>query len=118
MRGRTGTGVKWPVSGKAYQYYKEYEQISPFELTERLLELAHGHERTSTRALLDAGRGNPNWVCATPREAFFALGQFALTECRRIWNDADLAGKPRRGGIAQRCGIRKGSRRGAGDGAA
>ena len=28
--------------------------------------------------VLDAGRGNPNWVATTPRAAFFLLGQFAL----------------------------------------
>ncbi|MCL6516036.1 MAG: aspartate 4-decarboxylase [Alicyclobacillus sp.] len=76
--------------------------ISPFELKNRLLELAQGHQKKSTRVLLDAGRGNPNWVAATPREAFFALGQFAMTECRRVWDEGDLAGKPRRGGMGER----------------
>ncbi len=33
--------------------------------------------------MLNAGRGNPNWIATTPREAFFLLGQFALEECRR-----------------------------------
>jgi aspartate 4-decarboxylase len=52
--------------------------------------------------MLDAGRGNPNWIAAEPREAFFALGQFAVSESRRIWNENDLAGMPSRKGIAER----------------
>jgi hypothetical protein len=33
---------------------------------------------------LNAGRGNPNWVATEPREAFFLLGQFAITESKRV----------------------------------
>lgn len=82
--------------------YTEIAELSPFELKSRLADLARGHERTSTRALLDAGRGNPNWISVTPRDAFFVLGQFAMSECRRTWSEGDLAGKPRRGGIGER----------------
>ena len=71
-----------------------YEGISPFELKNKLIDLAQEHEKKSTRAMLDAGRGNPNWLAAAPREAFFALGQFAVQECRLVWNERDLAGKP------------------------
>ncbi|GGM41088.1 aminotransferase [Paraliobacillus quinghaiensis] len=77
------------------------EKISPFELKDKLIDLATGQKRM-TRAMLDAGRGNPNWIAATPREAFFALGQFAVTESRSVWNDGDLAGMPSRVGIAER----------------
>ncbi|MGV3487578.1 MAG: aspartate 4-decarboxylase [Tuberibacillus sp.] len=75
--------------------------ISPFELKDKLIDLAKGKKRI-TRTLLDAGRGNPNWIAATPREAYFALGQFAVSESRRVWNDNDLAGMPSRVGIAER----------------
>lgn len=75
--------------------------ISPFELKNKLIDLAKGKKRI-TRTMLDAGRGNPNWIAATPREAFFALGQFAITESRRVWNENDLAGMPSRKGIAER----------------
>jgi aspartate 4-decarboxylase len=77
------------------------EQISPFEIRNKLIDLAKGKKRI-TRTMLDAGRGNPNWIAATPREAFFALGQFAVTESRRVWNENDLAGMPSRIGIAER----------------
>ncbi|MBX5436222.1 MAG: aspartate 4-decarboxylase [Alicyclobacillaceae bacterium] len=77
-------------------------ELSPFELKDQLIQLARGRDRKSVKAMLDAGRGNPNWVAAAPREAFFALGRFALAECRRTWDDGDLAGKPRMDGIARR----------------
>ncbi|MEN2768032.1 aspartate 4-decarboxylase [Ornithinibacillus xuwenensis] len=79
----------------------QLDRISPFELKDKLIDLAKGKMRI-TRTMLDAGRGNPNWIAASPREAFFALGQFAITESRRVWDEGDLAGMPSRVGIADR----------------
>jgi aspartate 4-decarboxylase len=76
-----------------------YGKISPFELKDRLISLAKENEAYS---LLDAGRGNPNWTAATPREAFFLFGLFAVEETRRVWKDKDLAGMPEKAGIAER----------------
>lgn len=80
---------------------RQLEKISPFELKDKLIDLAKGKMRI-TRTMLDAGRGNPNWIAATPREAFFALGQFAVSESRRVWNEGDLAGMPSHIGISER----------------
>lgn len=79
-----------------------YGKISPFEFKNKLISLAEGQRKKSAHTLLDAGRGNPNWTAATPREAFFTFGLFAVEETRRIWNDGDLAGMPKRDGIAKR----------------
>jgi len=79
-----------------------YGKISPFEFKDKLINLANGQREKSAHTLLDAGRGNPNWTSATPREAFFNFGLFAVEETRRIWNDGDLAGMPRKEGIAER----------------
>jgi aspartate 4-decarboxylase len=79
-----------------------YGKISPFELKNKLISLAGGQKEDSAHTLLDAGRGNPNWTAATPREAFFTLGQFAVEETRRVWNQNDLAGMPEKKGIAER----------------
>ncbi|NSA17774.1 aspartate 4-decarboxylase [Clostridium saccharobutylicum] len=79
-----------------------YGKISPFEFKDKLIKLAEGQRVKSAHTLLDAGRGNPNWTAATPREAFFAFGIFAVEETRRTWNDGDLAGMPRKDGIAER----------------
>ena len=79
-----------------------YGQISPFEFKNKLIELATISNRKSTRTLLDAGRGNPNWVAATPREAFFTFGQFAITESRFSWDNGDLTGIPKKTGVYDR----------------
>ena len=79
-----------------------YGQISPFEFKNKLIELATISNRKSTRTLLDAGRGNPNWVAATPREAFFTFGHFAITESRFSWDNGDLTGIPKKSGVYNR----------------
>ena len=79
-----------------------YGKISPFEFKNKLIELATLSNRKSTRTLLDAGRGNPNWIASTPREAFFTFGQFAITESRYTWDDGDLTGMPKKTGIYKR----------------
>jgi len=47
-------------------------------------------ERDQTAMFLNAGRGNPNWICTTPRDAFGALLRFGLEESRRDLNLPDL----------------------------
>lgn len=58
--------------------------LSPFELKNRLIDLAEDSAKASARVYLNAGRGNPNWVARTPRSAFFLLGEFAMTESTRV----------------------------------
>ncbi|MGL5823130.1 MAG: aspartate 4-decarboxylase [Sarcina sp.] len=79
-----------------------YGKVSPFEFKDELINLATRKEKKSTRALLDAGRGNPNWISTTPREAFFTLGLFAITESKRVWDEKDLGGMPSKLGIYAR----------------
>lgn len=84
-------------------FEKEMEKVSPFELKDRLIELADESIKKATKSLLNAGRGNPNWVVTTPREAFFLLGKFGIDECRLDWQNEDiLAGMPQKKGIAAR----------------
>lgn len=88
------------------EYEKKMSEISPFELKNILIELADESARKSTHIMLNAGRGNPNWIATTPREAFFLLGQFGLEECRRETTLEDgmvgLAGIPHKQSIAYR----------------
>lgn len=82
---------------------KKLEQLSPFELKNTLISLAQDKSRKNSSLMLNAGRGNPNWIATTPREAFFTLGLFGLQECRRIADLAGgLAGIPEKKGIAKR----------------
>jgi aspartate 4-decarboxylase len=82
----------------------DLHQLSPFELKDVLIRLAKDDRQNKgpTRQLLNAGRGNPNWVATTPREAFFLLGQFALEESKRIWDAPGLGGMPTAAGIGGR----------------
>ncbi|MGL6107281.1 aspartate 4-decarboxylase [Romboutsia sp.] len=86
--------------------YKElkmmYGKISPFEFKDKLIDLAQYHSSKNNTSILDAGRGNPNWTAATPREAFFTFGQFAVNETRLNWDLGDLAGMPQKDGIKDR----------------
>lgn len=79
-----------------------YGNISPFEFKDKLIDLAKYNSNINNIPLLDAGRGNPNWTAATPREAFFTFGQFAVNETRLNWNLGDLAGMPNKENIADR----------------
>ena len=82
---------------------KKMENISPFELKNRLIDMADESLKKTARTLLNAGRGNPNWIATTPREAFFLLGQFGLEECRRVMDMPEgIAGVPEKKGIASR----------------
>jgi aspartate 4-decarboxylase len=81
---------------------RELAELSPFECKARLLRIATASARARGAQLLDAGRGNPNWVATTPRAAFFLLGEFALGESRRVWEEPDLGGMPAQQGIAAR----------------
>lgn len=82
---------------------KKMESISPFELKNRLIDMADESLKKTAHTMLNAGRGNPNWIATTPREAFFLLGQFGLEECRRVMDLPEgIAGIPERKGIASR----------------
>jgi aspartate 4-decarboxylase len=81
---------------------RKLSQLSPFELKDSLISLASENAKVSTAQLLNAGRGNPNWIATDPRKAFFTLGDFALTESTRVWSDKGLGGKPDKAGIADR----------------
>ena len=80
-----------------------FEKLSPFEIKDELIKLAKKTSRTTQSAFLNAGRGNPNWIATTPREGFFLLGQFAVTESKRVMeHPAGLGGMPKAHGIAGR----------------
>ena len=84
-------------------YAKKMETISPFELKNKLIEMADESIKKIAHTMLNAGRGNPNWIATEPREAFFLLGQFGLCECRRVFSSEEgIAGIPQKTGIAAR----------------
>lgn len=84
-------------------YAKKMETISPFELKNKLIDMADESIKKIAHTMLNAGRGNPNWIATEPREAFFLLGQFGLCECRHAFSlEEGIAGIPQKAGIAAR----------------
>ncbi|WP_027133914.1 bifunctional aspartate transaminase/aspartate 4-decarboxylase [Geminicoccus roseus] len=82
---------------------RDFEALSLFEIKDELIRLAAGTSAKAASTFLNAGRGNPNWLSTTPREAFFLLGQFAIGESRRVLDLPEgLGGLPARKGIARR----------------
>src|SRR6478736_6000167 len=83
---------------------RRYSGLSPFQLKDELIRWARQFAtgEAATHKFLDAGRGNPNWISTTPRESFFLLGQFALEESKRVWDEPDLGGMPQMAGCADR----------------
>ena len=82
---------------------RNFESLSPFEIKDELIKLAKKTSRTTQSAFLNAGRGNPNWIATTPREGYFLLGQFAITESKRVMeHPAGIGGMPQARGIASR----------------
>jgi aspartate 4-decarboxylase len=76
-----------------------YAGLSPFELKNALIELA---KHRGERLMLNAGRGNPNWVALEPRAASLRLAEFALDEARAAGHGADPGGLPKKKGVAAR----------------
>ena len=85
-----------------FETLQQYDQLSPFEIKDKLISLAGATAKKSASAMLNAGRGNPNWIATTPREAFFALGYFALTESKRELDLPGVGGMPPKAGCAAR----------------
>ena len=82
---------------------RKFEALSPFEIKDELISLAKSTSKTTQSAFLNAGRGNPNWIATAPREGFFLLGQFAITESKRVMDlPAGVGGMPQANGIAGR----------------
>ncbi len=83
--------------------YKSIEGLSPFEIKDQLIQLAKREGQKASHAFLNAGRGNPNWIATRAREAFFLLGQFAVSEAKTVFeHPAGLAGMPPARGVKRR----------------
>lgn len=81
--------------------YENYASLSPFELKDALIELASGKP---DRIMLNAGRGNPNFLATLPRRAFWRLGLFATEEAELSYSylPHGIGGIPRIEGIEAR----------------
>lgn len=81
----------------------ELSKLSPFELKGRIIATADEKVKNAAYTLLNAGRGNPNWLAIESRKAFFALGQFAVEESERDFSMPEgISGVPQKEGISVR----------------
>lgn len=78
----------------------EMKKLGPFEFSEFLIKVAAKNK--AGRAVLDAGRGNPNWINTTARRAFSSLLEFAIEESERTLKLSGLAGWIKKDGIYDR----------------
>jgi len=89
-------------SGKA----EKLAALSPFELKDELIKAAGGGavERAANLAMLNAGRGNPNFLATIPRHGFWQLGLFAMRESERsfAYMPEGVGGFPKRDGLTER----------------
>jgi aspartate 4-decarboxylase len=80
--------------------------LSPFELKDELIKAAGGGAvaRPANAAMLNAGRGNPNFLATVPRHGFWQLGLFAMRESERSFAHMPegLGGFPKPEGIEER----------------
>jgi len=79
----------------------QVRQLSPFELKDQLIKIASSDAQ---RMMLNAGRGNPNFLATLPRWAFLNLGDFAMREAERSYSylNSGFGGLPENDGIVQR----------------
>ncbi len=79
---------------------KKYEEMSPFELKNILIQMAQESADKVGGEILNAGRGNPNFLNTSVREAFSYLHLFAA-QLSDIQTDVkDLGLRPPKKGIA------------------
>ncbi|MFA9439620.1 bifunctional aspartate transaminase/aspartate 4-decarboxylase [Uliginosibacterium sp. sgz301328] len=83
-----------------FESIEELAGLSPFELKDVLITTAS----ESNRMMLNAGRGNPNFLATEPRHGFFQFGLFAMAEAERsfIYMPEGVGGFPQREGIEAR----------------
>jgi aspartate 4-decarboxylase len=81
--------------------YSQFSKLSPFELKDELIKLASSK---TDMAMLNAGRGNPNFLATLPRRGFFRLGLFAAAESELSFSymQQGVGGLPRIEGIEGR----------------
>ncbi|KVF24195.1 aspartate 4-decarboxylase [Burkholderia vietnamiensis] len=86
--------------------HAKFAALSPFELKDELIKAAGGGavDRPANVAMLNAGRGNPNFLATIPRHGFWQLGLFAMREAERsfAYMPEGVGGFPKRDGLIER----------------
>lgn len=91
--------------GKVISLQQEAEEqlqkeLGAFEITANQRELAKTNE--AGYSVLDAGRGNPNWINTQARYAYTRFSDFSTRECELDMSEGSMAGHARQEGIGER----------------
>jgi len=76
------------------------KEIGAFEITAEQRQLAKTNE--AGYPVLDAGRGNPNWINAQARYAYTRFMNYAIGECELTMSEGGMAGQAKQAGISER----------------
>lgn len=76
------------------------KEMSAFEITAKHREMAAENE--AGYPVLDAGRGNPNWINTQSRYALTRFMNFAIEECENDFSKGSMAGHAIQEGIGER----------------
>lgn len=79
---------------------EKIEQLGAFEISKKMIDLAKLNVKGNE--LLNAGRGNPNWINKKARLAFSRILEFGIGESERTISDGDLVGYTELEGISTR----------------
>ena len=100
--------VSWTAVAETNAETQLEKEIGAFEITAMQREMAKTN--SGGYPVLDAGRGNPNWINTQTRYAFTRFMEFALGECERVMKDGamaghgtDFPGESERGGLRGNC---------------
>lgn len=76
------------------------KEIGAFEITAEQRQLAKTN--AAGYPVLDAGRGNPNWINAEARYAYTRFMNYAIGECELTMREGGMAGQAKQDGIGER----------------
>jgi aspartate 4-decarboxylase len=74
----------------------KYEDMSPFEVKNDLIETAEKSSKKKNIEMLNAGRGNPNFLNTTVRSSFNLFSDFAVEIAERFKKFDDIGYRPRK----------------------
>lgn len=90
-KSKTLKGIRYNIKKIAKKKFKRYNEISPFELKNKLIKMAEGNKPSQ---MLNAGRGNPNFFNDFGRTFLYKLSNLCLSLAHKKGNLMDLVTYP------------------------
>lgn len=86
----------------SFEHEEKYYEMSPFELKNLLIQFAEEGASKTGGKVLNAGRGNPNFLNITVRKAFTKLMLFSCEISHSYFSHRDLGFRPTQKGSSQK----------------